>query len=170
VIWIDVHPAGENLTNTTRMLPTLVHVRPTYASYGQSPYVATFHESSTKLDRVTAPEKKGSWHNPQHASWPIRRSIPSFSPEPTNEVVEKAKISINIRLLGLPGPYHRHAIDTFNTCSQGPTHRSLTDTGGGYNLAGASLPHTTPRPSQPTISSFHLGAPPGLQFNQELSK
>jgi hypothetical protein len=48
-------------------LSTPVHVRPTYASYGQSPYVATFHESSTDLDRVIAPEKKGSRHNPQHA-------------------------------------------------------------------------------------------------------
>jgi hypothetical protein len=30
--------------------------------------MATFHESSTELDRVTAPEKKGSRHNPQHVS------------------------------------------------------------------------------------------------------
>jgi hypothetical protein len=57
-IRIDVHPAGENPTNTTRTLPTPVHIRPMYASYGQSLYVTTFHESSTELDRVTAPEKK----------------------------------------------------------------------------------------------------------------
>jgi hypothetical protein len=42
---------------------------------------------------------------------------------------------------------HQHAIGTFNTCSRGPTHWSLTDTGGDYNLGGAGLPHTTPRPS-----------------------
>jgi hypothetical protein len=42
--------------------------------------------------------------------------------------------SINNRLLGLPGPYHWHVIGTFNTCSWGPTERSLIDTGGGYNL------------------------------------
>jgi predicted nucleic acid-binding Zn ribbon protein len=41
--------------------------------------------------------------------------------------------SIDGRLLDLPDPYHRYAIDTFNTYSRGPTHRSLTDTGGGYN-------------------------------------
>jgi hypothetical protein len=58
-IRIDVHPAGENLTNTTRTLPTPVHVRPAYTSFGRSPYVATFHEPPTELDRVTAPEKKG---------------------------------------------------------------------------------------------------------------
>jgi hypothetical protein len=48
----------------------------------------------------------------------------------------------------------------------GPTHRFLTDIGGGYNLGGASLPHTTPRPSQPVVSTFHLRALPSLQFNQ----
>jgi hypothetical protein len=65
-IRIDVHPAGENPMNTTRTLPTPVHVRPAYASCGRSPYVATFHEPLTELDEVTAPEKKGSRHNPQH--------------------------------------------------------------------------------------------------------
>jgi hypothetical protein len=48
---------------------------------------------------------------------------------------------------------HQHTISTFNTCSQGPTHRSLTNTGGGYNLGGVDLPHTTPRPSQSAIST-----------------
>jgi hypothetical protein len=56
---IDVHHAGENLTNMTHMLPMLVHIRLTYASYGQSLYVATFCESSTELYIVTTPEKKG---------------------------------------------------------------------------------------------------------------
>jgi hypothetical protein len=59
MIRINVHLTGENLTITTRTLLTSVHVRPTYASSGQSPYVATFHESSTELDRVIAPKKKG---------------------------------------------------------------------------------------------------------------
>jgi hypothetical protein len=62
--------------------------------------------------------------------------------------------SINSRLLGLPGPYHRHAIGTFNTCSQGPTERSLLDTGGGYNLGGANFPCTTFWPSRPAVSPF----------------
>jgi hypothetical protein len=33
----------------------------------------------------TTPEKKGSRHNPQHVGWPIRGSIPSFSPELANK-------------------------------------------------------------------------------------
>jgi hypothetical protein len=67
MIRINVHHAGENLTNTPRTLPTPVHVCPVYTSYGQSPYVITFHELSTELSRPTAPEKKGSRHNPQRA-------------------------------------------------------------------------------------------------------
>jgi hypothetical protein len=42
--------------------------------------------------------------------------------------------STDDRLLGLLGPYHQHAIDTFNNCSWGATHRSLTDTGGATTL------------------------------------
>jgi hypothetical protein len=63
----------------------------------------------------------------------------------TTEVVGISQAFIDSGLLGLLGPYHRYAIDTFNTCSRGLTHRALTDTGGGYN---------------------HLRVPPGLQFNQ----
>jgi hypothetical protein len=56
----------------------------------------------------------------------------------------KSQSSIDGWLLGLPGPYHRHAIGMFNTCSRRPTHRSLTDTGGSYN---------------------HLRAPPSLRLS-----
>jgi hypothetical protein len=66
----------------------------------------------------------------------------------------ESQTSINIRLLGLPGPYHRHAICTFNTCSWGPTEWSLIDIGGGYNLEGAACHIPTPRPSQPVVSPF----------------
>jgi hypothetical protein len=59
-------------------------------------------------------------------------------------------------------------ISIFNTCSRGPTHRSLTDKSGGYNHESADFPQTTPRPSQPTVFTFHLSAPPDLQFNQVL--
>jgi hypothetical protein len=57
VIRIDVHPAGETLINTPRTLFITVHVRPTYASYGRSPYMATYHTEPTELDRFTALEK-----------------------------------------------------------------------------------------------------------------
>jgi hypothetical protein len=58
------------------------------------------------------------------------------------------------------------ACDRYVQCLlMGPTHRYLTDTSGGYNLVGADFPHTTPWPSQPTISTFNLRAPPGLRLN-----
>jgi hypothetical protein len=41
----------------------------------------------------------------------------------------------------------------------GSTHQSLTNTGGCYNLGGASFPHHTPRPSQPTVLHFSPKGP-----------
>jgi hypothetical protein len=124
-------------------------------------------KSSIAVDRVTAPEKKRSQRNLQHVGWLICRSIPSFSPVPAIEAVGVNPPSIDSMLLGMSGPYHRHTIGTFNTCSRGLTHRCLTDTGRGYNLEGAGFPHTTLRPSQPMVFTFHLRAPSGLQFNHK---
>jgi hypothetical protein len=59
VIWIDVHPAGENPTNTTHMLPMPVYVCLAYASCGWSPYLATFHETPTDLDKSHCSRGKG---------------------------------------------------------------------------------------------------------------
>jgi hypothetical protein len=115
------------------------------------------------------PLRRRTPDNPQHVGWPIRRSVLSFSPTTANEAVGKSQTSIDNRLLGLPGPYHCHAIGTFNTCLRGPTHRSLIDTDGGYNLGDAGLPHTTHRPSQPAVSPFHLSVSPGLQVNHSIS-
>jgi hypothetical protein len=108
--------------------------------------IATFLESSTVLDGCTALEKKCSQ---------LQLSIHlSFSPNITIEVVCLSQTSVDGRLLGLLGPYHQYAISTFNTCLRGPTHRSLTNTGGGYNLGGASLPHHTLWPSQLRVLCF----------------
>jgi hypothetical protein len=116
----------------------------------------------------TAPEKKDSRHNPQHAGWPIRGSVPSFSPELANEPGGVSQAPDDDQLLGLSGPYHRYAIGTFNTCSWGPTEQSLIDTGGGYNLRGASSPHTYSPTFPSSCLPFPLVAPPGLHFNQAL--
>jgi hypothetical protein len=80
------------------------------------------------------------------------------------EVVEKAKYLLAISYIGLLGPYHQHVISTFNTCSQGSTHRSLTNTGGGYNLRGVGFSHHTPRSSQLAVLRFPLMALPGLML------
>jgi hypothetical protein len=81
-------------------------------------------------------------------------SVGLYPPEPAIKAVGVKPPSIDGMLLSLLGPYHQHVIGTFNTCSRGPTHWSLTNTGGGYNLGDAILPHYTPRPSQPTVLHF----------------
>jgi hypothetical protein len=80
--------------------------------------------------------------------------------------VGKSQASTDNWLLGLPSPYLQHAISTFNTCSRGPTHRSLIDSDRGYNLGDVDFLHHIPWPSQPVVSAFHLRAPPDLQLNQ----
>jgi hypothetical protein len=74
-------------------------------------------------------------------------SVPSFSPTTVNEAVEKRQASVDNQQLGLLGPYHRHVIGTLNT-SRMTTHRSLTDTGGGYSPEAVGFPHITLQPSQ----------------------
>jgi hypothetical protein len=142
MIWIDVHPAGEILINTTRTLLTPVHVHPTYAFCGQSTYVATIRKLSIALDRPYCSREKGLPTQPQ-LGWVIHRSATQFLSQHSYWSSNESQTSVDSRLLGLSGPYHRHAISTFNTCSRGSTHRSLMDTGGGYNLSWVRLLHST---------------------------
>jgi hypothetical protein len=74
----------------------------------------------------------------------------SFSPNTTIEAMRLSQTAIDNRLLGLLGPYHRHAISTFNTCSWVLTPRSLTDTGGGYHIEnlGIAIALSLPFPSE----------------------
>jgi hypothetical protein len=103
----------------------------------------------------------------QHAGWPICISPPNFSP-PHSQWSSRIKLKFcRWQATRLTGPIYQSAISTFNTCSWGATHRSLTDIGGGYNLRGTGFPHTTPRLSQSTVSTFHLRVSPGLQFNHK---
>jgi hypothetical protein len=141
VIRIDVHPAGENPANTTRTLSTPVHVRLAYASCGRSPYATTFHTDSTQLDRFTAPEKNAP-NSTSQPGWVVCGTHLSFSPNTAIEAVRLSQIFVNNRLLGLPGPYHRHVTGTFNTCSWVPTPRSLTDTGGRYHIENLGIATT----------------------------
>jgi hypothetical protein len=126
------------------------HTLPTGSPHTWQPFVRRWQ---IWID-PTAPEKKGSQHNPQHADWLICGSIPSLSPKPANEAGGVSQAPAGDQLLGLPGLYHQYAIGTFNTCSRGPTEWSLTDTGGGYNLGGTGMPHTTPWPSRSVASPF----------------
>jgi hypothetical protein len=78
--------------------------------------------------------RKSAPDSTSQPDWVVCGTRLSFSPNTAIEAVRLSQTSINNRLLGLPGPYHRHAIGTFNTCSWVPTPWSLTDTGRGYHI------------------------------------
>jgi hypothetical protein len=105
-----------------------------------------------------------------HNTMTIRSTGPYSAPLPQQPKSSGEKSTpIDNRLLGLPDPYHRHAIGTFNTCSRGPIEWSSINIGGGYNLEGAGLPYIH-SPTFPTsCPHFSLMAPPGLHFNQILA-
>jgi hypothetical protein len=152
---------GKSDQHTTRIpLSVRVWSQTICISCGQC--IATFREVVNRFIQIYCPREEGL----PTQSTSRRSSDPRVR---TQLLSHKRQASVDNQLLGLPSSYHRHAIVTFNTCSRGPTHRSLTDTGGGYSLEGVGFPHTTPQPSQLTVSPFHLRAPPSLQFNQDLS-
>jgi hypothetical protein len=141
---------------------TLDHTYLTWSMYSNLSWCRQQGWTDPLLSRKSAPDSTSQ------PGWVVHGTHLSFSPNTANEVVRSSQTPNDDMLQWLLDTYHQHAIDTFNICSWGPSHRSLTNKGGGYSLGGADFPQTTPSPSQPTVSTFHLRAPPGLQFNQVL--
>jgi hypothetical protein len=96
--------------------------------------------------------------------WVVRGTRPNFSPKTTIEAVGLSQAYVDDRLLGLPSPYHRHAIDTFNSCSRVPTPRSLTDTVGGYHIENLGIAITLSPSSLLRAPLIPLMAPSGLRL------
>jgi hypothetical protein len=69
----------------------------------------------------------------------VRGTRLSFAPNTAIEAVRLSQAPVSGRLLSLPGPYHRHEISMFNTCSRVPTPLSLTDVGGGYHTENLGI-------------------------------
>jgi hypothetical protein len=135
----------------------------------RGPHIATFHTVVNRFEQIHCTREEGlpiqSTARRSSEPW-IRTQLLSHN---SQRAVGKSQAPVDNRLLGLPGPYHRHAIGTFNTCSRGQTEWSLIDTGKCYNLRGTGLPHTH-SPTFPTsYPHFPLVAPPGLHFNQVLA-
>jgi hypothetical protein len=143
---IDVYPIGETWYIRHIRFPR----QSTYATRtllaGSPPYIATFDADPIELDGCTAPEKNAPDSTSQ-PDWVARGTHFNFSPNWTIEAV----------------------INTFNICLQGPTHRSLTDIGGGYNRDDSKFPHHSPRPFQLMILCFPLRPPPGLRLTIQQS-
>jgi hypothetical protein len=139
-------PYRGNLIYTTHMFPAPVHIRHSYASCRQSPIHSNLWRWPNRVGWMHC-----SWKNaPDSTSqpdWVARGTHFNFSPNWTIEAV----------------------INTFNICLQGPTHRSLTDIGGGYNRDDSKFPHHSPRPFQLMILCFPLRPPPGLRLTIQQS-
>jgi hypothetical protein len=148
---LDVHPTGK--TGSTH-----------HTHHVNSLHMTTFHKSLWGRNGPLYPEEilVPSDRPARPSSW-VPHSSSLFV---SLRVEEKMFGQVVTKLLSLLGPYHQHAINTFNTCSWVPTTRSLTDTDRGYNLGGADFPHHSPHPSQLTALRFPLMAPSGLQLIQ----
>jgi hypothetical protein len=128
-----------------------------HISRGQ--HLTTFYDTTTDLDRSHCSREKGSRHNPQHVGWSIRGFVPSFSPEPANEAGGHKSGSYRWPTTRLIGPISLACDRYVQYLFTGATHRSLTDIGGGYNLGGVGLPHTTPRPFPTNYLHFPTKGP-----------
>jgi hypothetical protein len=164
-IQIDVHPAGD--TRPTRhthptLSPCMVldHMYLTRSTHSNLLCSHQWNWAGSLLPRKRTPDTIYST-SADRSTGLYLVSLPKQSLKQWGQ----SQHSIDGRLLGLPGLYLRHAIDTFNTCSRGPTHRSLTDTGGGYNLRGVGFHITLPDFPNRLSSTFHLRAPPGLRLS-----
>jgi hypothetical protein len=152
VIQIDVHPTGENPTNT----PYAFHA---WFAYGPRPYIShglrrtTFHWLSQSWNKPINPEEVLATKDrlTQPSSWVASFFLPCDNPR----VGERCFSPMVTHLLYLMGPYHQYVIDTFNTSLRGPTHWSLIDTGG---LQPWRCRLTTDH--SPTFATSYLHFPP----------
>jgi hypothetical protein len=142
-----------------------VRIWPSTIRISRGPHIATFREVFNRFEQIHCPREEGlltqftarrligphvrTQFLSQNSQWNSGERS-SFCWQPATR---------------LTGSIYQYAIDTFNTCLRGPTHQSLTNTGGGYDPEGASFSHTTFRPSQPMVFTFHLSAPPGFRLS-----
>jgi hypothetical protein len=136
----------------------------------RGPHIATFHTVVNRFEQIYCTREEGLPTQFTARRPSDLRVCTQLLSHNSQRAVGQSQAPVDNRLLGLPGPYHRYAIGTFNTCSQGPTERSLIDTVGGYNLVGAGLPHTHSPIFPTSCPHFPLIAPSGLYFNQILAK
>jgi hypothetical protein len=87
-----------------------------------------------RVGRILLLPRKSAHDSTSQPGWVAHGTCLSFSLKTVIEAVGLSQGLVDSPLLGLPGPYHRHAISTFNTCSRIPTPRSLTDTSRGYHI------------------------------------
>jgi hypothetical protein len=77
--------------------------------------------------------RKKSWRPKNILARPSPWVTSFFLPHDSLWVGERGFGQVVTQLHRLAGPICQHVISTFNSCSWGPTYRSLTNTGRGYN-------------------------------------
>jgi hypothetical protein len=162
-------PCRGKLDQHAARFPRSVHVWSMTIRISCGPHIGTFHIVINRFEQIHCTREEGlpTQSTARQTSDPrLRTQLLSHN---NQRAVGKSQAPVDNRLLGSLGPYHRHAIGTFNTCLRGPTEWSLIDTGGGYNLGGAILPHTHSSTFPSSCPHFPIMAPPGLHFNQVLA-
>jgi hypothetical protein len=143
-----------------------VRVWSTTIRISRGPHIAIFHTVINRFEQIHCTREEGlpTQSTARRPSDPrVHTQLLSHN---SQRAVGKNRAPVDNRLLGLPGPYHRHAIGTFNTCLRGPTERSLIDTGRSYNFGGAALPHTHSLTFPTSCTHFPVVAPSGLHLTQ----
>jgi hypothetical protein len=117
------------------------------------PVCNNLSQVTDRVGRILLLLRKSAPDSTSQPDWVARGTHLSFSYKIAIEAVGLSQAPVDGWLLGLPGPYHRHAIGTFNTCSRVPTPKSLTDTGGGYHIENLGIATTLslPFPSKGSI-------------------
>jgi hypothetical protein len=103
VIWIDVHPARETWYTWHVCFPR----QSTYAlrtlDVGSPCMWQPFTSHQQRRMDPTAPEKKGSWHDPQ-LDWVVHRSATQFLSQHSHQSSNESQTSIDNMLHWFTGP------------------------------------------------------------------
>jgi hypothetical protein len=121
-----------------------------------------------RVERILLLPRKSAPDSTSQPGWVAHGIRLSFSPKTVIEAVGLNQAPMDGWLLGLLGPYHWHAIGTFNTCSWVPTPQSLTDTGGGYHIENLRIGTTLSPPFPFEGSTDHPNGPARSQIIQTI--
>jgi hypothetical protein len=163
-IRISIHPTGETWYTWHVCFPRqstyVTHMLTAGGPCTWQPFTLTQQSWTDSLF-----QRKSAPNSTSQLGWVARGTHRSFSPKHNHwSSALKSNIYWWTDYMGLLGPYHLHVFSTFNTCSWGPTHRSLTDIGESNNLGGAGFHITFPDLPNWRSSTFHQRASIGLRL------
>jgi hypothetical protein len=96
-----------------------VRVWSTIIRISRGPHKATFHTVINRFEQIHCTQEEGLPTQSTSRRPSDLRVHTQLLSHNIQKAVEKSQAPVDNRLLGLPGPHHRHAIGTFNTYSRG---------------------------------------------------